>query len=247
MDQNLITLWCAYPDDLLTEEIAQSCEACLSEEEKTRMRAFRFPRDRRVFLASHALLRNALSHSCPLSLDEWQFSKNKYGKPQIPPQFGLRFNLSHCPRLAICLVSRGIEVGVDLEPRERAGDIVELAARVFSRAELIQFERLKGQEKLNRALLLWTLKEAFVKACGMGLSMPLTGLSFLFEGDHARLEVAPDLGVDSRRWQFSMLEHSGHRIAVVTERVAELSLRLCEARPAVSGPRWLETTIGRWH
>jgi 4'-phosphopantetheinyl transferase len=210
------------------------------------MRAFRFRQDRRVFLALHALLRNALSHSYPLAPEEWRFSTNAYGKPQIPSEFGLRFNLSRSPKLVICLVSRGIEVGVDLEPQERAGKIVEIAPRVLSPSELIQFELLTAQEKLNRALSLWTLKEAFTKACGMGLSLPLTRLSFLFEGDEARLEVDPDLGINSGRWQFSLFEHLGHRIAVVTERMADAFLQLCEVRPVLAEPRSLVSAITRW-
>lgn len=211
------------------------------------MRALRFRNDRHVFLASHALLRNALSHSYPLAAKEWRFSRNAYGKPEIAPEFGLRFNLSRSPNLVICLVSRGIEVGVDLEPQKRGGQIAEMAARVFSPSELIQFEELTSQDRLNRALSLWTLKEAFTKACGMGLSLPLTKISFLFEGHDARLAVEPSLGIDSQRWQFGLLDHFGHRIAVVTERRSELSLEMCEVRPSVAEPRRLATAMTRWY
>lgn len=247
MDHNILALWCAYPDDLLSLENAQSCEECLSEEERIRMRAFRFSRDGRSFLASHALLRNALSHSYPLAPKEWRFSKNAYGKPRIEPDLGIRFNLSHSSKLAMCMISRGVEVGIDLEPQERAGEIAAIASRILSPFELIQFQQLTSQNQLDRALSLWTLKEALTKACGMGLSLPLTKLSFLFSGVDAHLEVAPDLGIDSKRWQFSLLEHSGHRIAVVTERMAVASLQVCESRPAIAEPQSRDIARTRWY
>jgi len=71
------------------------------------------------------------------------------------------------PGLVVCLVAQGAEVGVDLESYERAGEIAELSERVFSPLELAQLEELHGSEKTNRALCLWTLKEAYLKAQGM--------------------------------------------------------------------------------
>ncbi|MGA2569835.1 MAG: 4'-phosphopantetheinyl transferase superfamily protein [Terracidiphilus sp.] len=146
-----------------------------------------------------------------------------------------------------CLVSDGIEVGIDLEPHGRAEAIAEIAVRVFSPAELAQYEALTGVEKLERALSLWTLKEAYAKARGLGLSLPLEKISFLFGGEEGiRLELDSEIGDDSGRWQFCLLEHAGHRIAVVTERIPALRLQFCEARQVLAEPKRLGSAGVRW-
>jgi len=165
------------------------------------------------------LVRTALSHYHPLSPAEWRFRANAYGKPSVEPDCGLSFNLSNSPGLVVCLIARECEVGVDVEPYDRAGEIVELAADLFSRQELAQLDRLHGQERLDRALSLWTLKEAYCKAWGLGLSMPLGEFSFLFDDEGGvRLNVNPEWnnGVGSD-WWFRLVDHAGHRIALVAK------------------------------
>ena len=72
---------------------------------------------------------------------------------------------------------------MDVESFSRAEEIVPLAPRVFSAAERAQLDALPAAERPDRALSLWTLKEAYIKARGMGLSLPLQEISFLFEGE----------------------------------------------------------------
>jgi 4'-phosphopantetheinyl transferase len=175
--------------------------------------------DRREYLTTRVLVRTALSYYHPLAPVDWRFESGAYGKPTAEPDCGLRFNLSNSPGLVVCLIARGLEVGVDVEPYDRAGEIVELAPEVFSRQELAQFERLRGQERLGRALSLWTLKEAYTKARGLGLSLPMREFSFLFDGTSGiRLELDPGLNsVKWRGWRFCLVDHAGHRIALIAE------------------------------
>jgi 4'-phosphopantetheinyl transferase len=237
MDKKPLYLWCAYPDDLLAEEVADACMAVLNEEERARVQRFRFERHQRESLATRALARTALSYGRPLSPQAWQFKLNAHGKPEIEPACGLHFNLSNSLGLVVCLIAEGGEVGVDVEPFERAEQIVKLAPEVFSAAEQAQLETLQGAEKLERALSLWTLKESYIKARGMGLSLPLDKFSFLFGGaEGVRLEIDASLCDAPERWRFCLLDHAGHRIAAMVERTETGDLELLEARPIGAPP-----------
>lgn len=239
MDEKPLHLWYAYPEDL-TEATSHRCAPLLSEDECAQWQAFRFDRHRREYLATRALMRTALSHYHPLAPEAWRFETNAYGKPTVDPDCGLRFNLSNSPGLVVCLIAQGTEVGVDAEPIERAEKIAELAPEMLSPLELAQLEALRGPEKLGRALSLWTLKEAYVKARGVGLSMPLNKVSFLFGGiEGIRLELDPCQGEPGSRWRFCLLEHAGHRIALMAERATVPELQVWEARPLLATPRRL--------
>jgi 4'-phosphopantetheinyl transferase len=227
--------------------IAENCERLLSPEELARWQAFRFDRHRREYLATRALARTALSHRRPVRLEAWQFQLNAHGRPSVVPDCGLRFNLSNCPGLVVCLVAEDIEVGVDVEPCERAEQIAELAAEVFSPRELAQLEALRGMAKLDRALSLWTLKEAYIKARGMGLSLPLKKFSFVFDGTEGiHLELDASSGDEAGRWQFLLLDHAGHRIALMAEEKVAPELRRWEARPLLEPATRLAAGEERW-
>lgn len=252
-----LQLWYAYPSDVADAESEAACAALLSNEECERAARFRFERHRREYLASHALARNALSHAHPLPPYAWHYSVNAYGKPSPLPECGLRFNQSNSVELAVCLVApagaaakAGPEVGVDVEAFSRAEEIVPLAPKVFSLAEQAQLNALPATELPQRALSLWTLKEAYIKARGMGLALPLRGISFLFGGAQAiRLEV--DAGVDDpSRWHFCLLEHIEHRIALAVEApgggLKIPALEIFEARPPFAPPTRLPSGSETW-
>jgi len=242
-----LQLWLAHPGDLLDEANAQACAALLDEEERARWQRYRFEKNRREYLATHALARIALSSIHPLAPDAWRFAAHAYGKPSIQPDCGLRFNLSNAPGMVVCLIAHGLEVGVDVEPVARAERILALAPQVFSALEVAQLEDLSGPEKLDRAVSLWTLKEAYIKARGMGLRLPLRKVSFVFGGaEGIRLELEPDLEDEAERWQFCLLDHAAHRIAVMTERSPEAELQMWKALPLLSPPKRLPVSAKRW-
>ena len=181
-------------------------------------------------------MRTALSQYHPLVPEAWRFQLGPYGKPTVDPDCNLRFSLSNSPGLVVCLIAQGAEVGVDVEPYERAGEIAEIASGVFSPLELAQIEVLDHRQILDRALSLWTLKEAYVKARSMGLSLPLNKFSFLFGGaDGIRLELDPCLCDEpGRLWRFCLVEHAGHRIALMVGQATVSELQLWEARPLLA-------------
>jgi 4'-phosphopantetheinyl transferase len=248
MAQDSLNLWCAFPDDLLNEEAAESCVRLLSDDERARWQRFRFDEHRREYLATHALARIALSHHHPMAPDAWRFSSNEFGKPAIDPECDLRFNLSNSLGLVVCLIGEGTEVGVDVEPRTRAGSIAEVGPRMFSQKEQTQLEALPDEAKPERALHLWTLKEAYIKARGMGLALPLNQFSFVFkEGGSIYMEIDPSLGDEPERWRFCLLEQAGHGIALMAENGNERELRGWEVRFPFSALQRLDLSQQRWH
>src|SRR3954463_5928441 len=99
-----LDLWFVHTKDEFTEVFSHQCEQVLTNAELNRSQAFRFQRDRRTYLATRMLVRNALSHYLPIAPKAWQFHVNMYGKPALHPDCGLQFNVSHSTEIAFCLI-----------------------------------------------------------------------------------------------------------------------------------------------
>lgn len=248
MNRNPLKLWCAYPSDLLDEKTAAACSALLSDEESARVARYKFERFRRESLATRALMRVALAHGRSTRPQDLAFRVNAHGKPAIEPASDLQFNLSNSLEMVVCLVAERAHVGVDVEPFERAGQVVKLASKVFSSIEQEQLHALPDDaQKQDRALSLWTLKESYIKARGLGLAIPLDKFSFVFEdAELIRLEIDRSLDDVPTRWRFCQLNYAGHRIALMVERSASEELEVWEARPVLAKPVRVNVGAIRW-
>ena len=248
MEKDTLHLWYAYPDDLLNYESSQACLRLLSWDEVARYNKFKFDRHRREYLATHTLARTALSHHSGTPPEALRFQIGPNGKPSLDPECGLRFNLSNSVGLVICLVGVGGDLGVDLEPHARAQSIRETAPRVFSPLELAQFNDLPADKQLQRCLQLWTLKEAYIKARGLGFKLPLTRFSFVFdEADRIQLQLEPILNDHAARWRFCVLDHAEHCIALMLDGITSPQLHVWEARPPFATPQAHNSVFGVWH
>jgi 4'-phosphopantetheinyl transferase len=125
------------------------------------------------------MLSEALGHlpGC-LSADRWQFSAGKHGKPELVTgqiDCDLRFNLSHTKGMVAVAIAIGADVGIDVEATDRhMSDDMAIADAYFSSGEKIYLHAHEDPLQRRHAFLgLWTAKEAFIKAVGLGLSMPL--------------------------------------------------------------------------
>jgi 4'-phosphopantetheinyl transferase len=196
----------------------------LSNDERERASRFVFDRDRVTFTAAHDLLRHALSHYEDVAPANWRFAATPHGKPVLcDAQAGcrLQFNLSHTSGLVACAVSRGPDVGIDVEtvtPADRRTDARDLAARFFSRMEAASLDACGDDERQARFIELWTLKEAYVKALGAGLSHALDTFSFMIP-PAGPIHFEPPAGTDPACWQFALYSPSeNHRMAVAARR-----------------------------
>ena len=156
-------------------DLLSSYERLLSKEESARHRRFLRERDRDLFLVAHALVRTTLSRYCPVSPGAWEFEMGERGRPEIagPVDAGLRFNLSHTPGRAVCAVARDRDVGVDVERLSRVTQPLLIADRFFAPAEIAALRASHESQRRQRFFELWTLKESYIKARGLGLAIPL--------------------------------------------------------------------------
>jgi 4'-phosphopantetheinyl transferase len=211
-----VDVWLLRPEVDLPAEHA-GIHALMDAEEVRRHQAFVFERHRREFLATRTLVRVVLASYRPVVPRAWRFRTNEYGRPAIEPPDRLRFNVANHPTLVALAVRDGAELGIDLEPVTRAGEILNVAEAAFAPEELIALRALPESERADRALSLWTLKESYIKARGMGLSLPLEAFAFTFDAPRPRISFVPPIADDPMRWQFRTVDCLGHRIALATE------------------------------
>jgi 4'-phosphopantetheinyl transferase len=210
-------LWLADPGAF--SEAALLRHAYLTDEERARGERYVFPEDRRAYLLTRALARAALSHAAPgVEPREWTFAVGSHGKPSIsgPRALPLEFNLSNTRTLVACLVATGGPVGVDVEDESRELAPDELADRFFSPSEASGLRALPPEARHARFLELWTLKESYIKARGLGLSIPLEQFSFVLDSPPIRIELAPRLEDDPARWQFALLRPTARHVLAAT-------------------------------
>jgi 4'-phosphopantetheinyl transferase len=153
------------PDDRLGGLLAR-----LDEEERRRAARFVVEPARFAFAAAHALLRRALDRAGGCAR-QWTFSANRYGKPSLDPPFeDIRFNISHTDTLVAVAVTRGADIGIDVETLQSAPDEAMFASIVLAPEE--EEELAGANDRASRLIRLWAAKEAVAKAIGMGLSLP---------------------------------------------------------------------------
>lgn len=186
--------------------------AILSDDERSQHRRYLSLDKRREYLVTRVLVRTLLGRELGVHPASVRFTCNTWGRPELA-QPGPRFSLSHSGELVVCLVSSQCEPGVDTEPFSRAPSCLSLAPKVFAPSELEGVRGLPGDQQLRRALTIWTLKESYIKARGMGLALPLERIAFRLEGGQVRLELDPSLGDDASRWRFELFDLGTHLVA----------------------------------
>ena len=162
-----IHLWRAALDNPVR---LSGAEAVLSREELLRAGKFARVRDRERFIAAHGALRMVLGLYLSADPQSLEFRTGPMGKPALVQTFtDLRFNLSHSGDLALIAVTRGREVGVDVERVQRDIEFDPIVEHYFEPTEAWDLRTAPPQERVGRFFDLWTRKEACVKAEGSGL------------------------------------------------------------------------------
>jgi 4'-phosphopantetheinyl transferase len=215
-----IHLYFVNPEKILNVNLLTQYKSLLSTKELKQMSRFHFERHRHQYLVTRALIRNCLSNYHEVTPAEWCFDENAYGKPSLATIHGdlpIRFNISHTDGLVMCGFVCDTEIGVDVENIERiAKSDIDSLSEYFSPLEVTELKRLPKQQQKDRFFDYWTLKESYIKARGMGLSLPLSQFSFVFKGNQLRdFIVAPELDDNATNWRFWRLAmHAGYRVAV---------------------------------
>ncbi len=206
--EDLVDLWYVEQDRLSDAALLDRYQVLLSDDERVRWRRFLFEKDRHRFLVARAMLRDVLSRYVRWVPHSLVFEYNAHGKPALAHPAGLpiRFNLSHSGGLAVCAVTQQCDVGVDVENPDRQTDILSLARRFFAEEEVEQLRRKPHEEQRQVFFEFWTLKEAYIKARGEGLSIPLDAFAFSFATEQPpSIRFRPPVNDNPHDWQFAQV------------------------------------------
>ncbi len=201
--------WQVCPQQLASGPLRDRCLRWLSPDERTRYEEFPTESLRHQFLTARALCRTTLSQYASVSPSEWSFDKSLDGKPRIAGPDGLqslRFNLTHTDGLAICLVSRAGDVGIDAEETSSNVDDALIARHFFSISERARCRSLPVHQRRGWFFAQWVVKEAYLKGTGSGLDAP----------ERVTVEWGEDgqpLAIGS--WHFFVYEPTSHHVAAV--------------------------------
>lgn len=174
LDVNQVDVWRA--DLELGPPELYRLQKTLSPDELDRAARFHFPNDQQRFIAARGVLRDILARYLGRSPAELHFSYASFGKPSLASDCAadsLQFNLSHSGSIALYAVARQREVGIDLERIEPRLAEDGIAEKFFSRNEVTKLRSLPSSARLQAFFNCWTRKEAYVKARGAGLQIPL--------------------------------------------------------------------------
>ena len=192
--------------------------ALLTDEERARHARFVFPRNRREYLATRALERTVLARVVGRPAASLRFHRTDLGRPVLDDAVDVRFSLTNTLALVACATTRGCEVGIDAESLDRGPEVLGIAEAVFTGVERQALARLVDvPERERRALELWTAKEAYMKARGLGLTLPPQDIEFSLDGQPANLRIAPHHEARPERWQLVARELAGHVVSVCVE------------------------------
>lgn len=217
-------LWVVRPESIKNDIILDACMSSLSDQEQERYRRFRFGDDRHRYLVSHALVRNVLSKYAEVSPAAWVFSQSDHGRPEVanPGLSKIKFNLSHTRGLAACLVTYTCECGVDVERLHARHNPIGVAQRMFSISEYEHMKKLEGRKQLEYFFTRWTLREAYTKARGIGITFPTHKLNFnIKSATEIEIEFDKDIKDNNKDWQLEILSLTNDHIAAAAIRRPE--------------------------
>ncbi|MFI4963013.1 MAG: 4'-phosphopantetheinyl transferase family protein [Legionellales bacterium] len=166
LSESRIDLW-----QFSLEHPLSQAEHLLNDEERARGNRFYFSHHKRRFVTARATLRIILARYLNTEPEDLDFTFNPQGKPEVINMQKLHFNLSHSGDLALLAVGKGIPMGVDIE-HYSARPYEGIANTLFSDQEYKEFLQVPTALKPAVFFHVWSQKEAFIKACGLGLSYP---------------------------------------------------------------------------
>lgn len=191
-------------------DVLARLQTTLSADERARAARFHFPQHRTAFVAGRGVQREILARYTGLPPTALMYREGSHGKPELDGAaggMGIRFNVSNSGDLALYAVTLGRELGVDLELLKPMPDGMDIASRFFSAPENEVFAALPDDVRDLAFFRCWTRKEAYIKAVGEGLSMPLDRFDVAFApGEPARILRTRGNPAEAERWTMLALE-----------------------------------------
>jgi len=192
----------------------------LSDDELDRAGRFRFDRHRRRFITGRAVMRVLLGRYTGRLPESLGFSYNPQGKPSLKDEGSLEFNFTNSRDLSLLCVARRRQLGIDLEHLGRHADYAGIANRFFAEREIEELFSIPESRRHSAFLTGWTRKEAYIKALGTGLSLPLDQFAVTIDPEVDPLLIsADDMPDEQDRWTFRHLQpEPGYVASLVVER-----------------------------
>jgi 4'-phosphopantetheinyl transferase len=216
-----VRAWHAHVDHVFADPAAVArARRTLNDADRERFDRYHGERDRRMFLLGRLMSRQLVGQALGVAPEQWEWRTGRHGRPEIaaPPTL-IRFNLAHSAGLVVCALAKAREVGVDVEDLQRPPIDERMVRRYLSPSESADVEA-QGARWRHRFLVYWTLKEAYLKALGLGISVPLREISFVLEPG-VRITFLGSLADTSTAWAFQLLEPTERHLVAVAASAAD--------------------------
>lgn len=221
-----VHVWLLQPEHIASSpELFAAAGDVLSAAERARALRMLIADKRCQFVVTRAYLRFLLSRYAPhVSPRDWSFVATSHGRPVFDDACGpsgLSFNVSHVQGLSAIAIARDTysDVGVDVEDCSRGAHAVDFSLAVFDPQEAQEVRELPAQEQKRRFFSRWTLKEAYLKARGIGLSIPLNQFYFRQpRKGNPTLVLGREVEDDASTWQFATFEPTARHVVSVAIR-----------------------------
>jgi 4'-phosphopantetheinyl transferase len=207
--------------------------AWLQPAERARYDGYHADIDRFMFLIGRAMARTLVGRALGVEPVRWPWREGPHGRPEIDlPDTNVRFNVAHSAGLVACALARGRDVGVDVETLDRSPIDPRLIHRCSSPSETADIEARPIEARRARFLQYWTLKEAYLKARGLGISVHLGDISFSLDGAAPRVALSGSLAGSDTRWAFHLAQPTDRHLLAVAASTSD------GVHPAVGVEAW---------
>jgi len=208
LDEKDVHVW--FVDLRIASSSIRPLNNVLSCAEHRRSKKFKFEKDRAKYVIAHSALRHILAGYLELDPSQLEFREGAYGKPELvstPQGEPLNFNLSHSHEAALVAVTLERDIGIDIEYIKRDFQWQEVAERFFAPGEIARLRALPEEKQHRGFFTCWTRKEAYIKAKGGGLSIPLQDFEVsLFPDEPASLISCISDPEETTRWSLAEVD-----------------------------------------
>jgi 4'-phosphopantetheinyl transferase len=187
LSDSIVHIWRSHLDIQYSQ--FQKYYAFLNDTERKRADRYRFDKSRHRFIVTRGILRLLLSQYCSKPAEEIEFQYNDWGKPYLTGDKEIRFmfNIAHSNNLAVFAFTHTGNIGIDVEYNHPIKDMDQMVVNFFSKFEQATYETLPQSRRLKAFFTCWVRKEAYIKARGKGLSIPLNSFDVAVETDAINL------------------------------------------------------------
>jgi len=221
LSRHEVHAWLLTIDNISDNERLQASYELLSADEIGQYHRFRFQPDKHRYLVAHAMLRRVLSAYLGLSPADLEFTRSLHGKPEILDSMNdenLRFNLTHSGDLVACVITKAALCGIDAEQHVLRNATPDVAKMMFSTREYQAMLGREDDQYIERFFTSWTLREAYVKAIGVGIDFPTRKLHFDLENGDVLATFDNDIDDDPAQWAFRLhFPVKGYSLAIAVK------------------------------